>query len=250
MSKWRPSENCLYVIPDIHGFCNELKLLLDEIIPLQQSDKLIFLGDYIDRGPDTPGVIELLVNLKKQYKDSIVFLRGNHEEMLLSAFGLNKKINPHNPMQALMWLETGGASTISQYRDGGKEVPQEHIEFIKNTEYYHIHDKYLFVHAGYPDHNAPIEEQNVDEFVWDRTLFEFVKRGGKLNSKYTVVTGHNYKGPFVSGNFMMLDCSAQRKLIMVELNSMQMCLVEYNSGEIKKEILKETLHKKPAFRRV
>lgn len=257
MSKWRPAEECLYVIPDIHGFSTELKVLLDQILPLKDSDKLIFLGDYIDRGPDTPGTIDLLIGLKYTYPYNTVFLCGNHEEMLLAALGL-MKVSPS--VSAFIWIENGGASTLDQYnkRVGGdlkgKQLktimPPEHICFIKNTEYYHKHDKYVFVHAGLPNHDAPIEEQEEGELAWDRTLYEFVKRGGKFKSEYTVVTGHNYKGPFVIDNFMMLDCSAQHKLIVAELNSREICSVDYYSNEIKKDKLRDTPFKKPIFRRV
>ena len=79
MSKWRPSEqNCIYVIPDVHGAIDPLNKICDRILPLRKSDggkdKLIFLGDYIDRHVDSHKVIDFCIELEKKYPHQVIFL--------------------------------------------------------------------------------------------------------------------------------------------------------------------------------
>jgi predicted MPP superfamily phosphohydrolase len=77
-----------YVIGDIHGCLDELRYLI-EGLPLETGDRLVFLGDYIDRGPNSNGVVSYLLELKKYGPAlDLVFLKGNHEDMLLSYLGL------------------------------------------------------------------------------------------------------------------------------------------------------------------
>ena len=76
-----------YVVGDIHGCPDELACLL-EALPLEPADRLVFLGDYIDRGPDSKGVISYLIEWQRKGKQEIVFLKGNHEDMFLSYLGL------------------------------------------------------------------------------------------------------------------------------------------------------------------
>jgi len=77
-----------YVIGDIHGCPDELVYLV-QALPLESGDRLVFLGDYIDRGPDSSGVISFLLELQKDRGAyEFVFLKGNHEDMLLSDLGL------------------------------------------------------------------------------------------------------------------------------------------------------------------
>jgi predicted MPP superfamily phosphohydrolase len=76
-----------FVIGDIHGCLAELTFLINNL-PLEQGDRIVFLGDYIDRGPDSKGVVSYLVDLKARAVYDLVFLKGNHEDMLMSYLGL------------------------------------------------------------------------------------------------------------------------------------------------------------------
>jgi serine/threonine protein phosphatase 1 len=276
MSKWRPVPiNCLYVIPDIHGCLDQLKLICKRIIPLRKSDggkdKLIFLGDYIDRGPDSYGIIEFLISLKKDYGDQIVFLRGNHEDMLLTA--LDKSDHDSSIFESSaysMWMQNGGAITLKQYAEkklGSKinpyefsknrlvdVIPESHVNFLLETEYYYEYENYIFVHGGC-DPNKPLEEQNKVHMMWDRSLFDVVKRFTVIRADLpwdkTVITGHNYVGPFITEKFMMLDCSLNRKLIIIELNSMEGFEAKIDKKKLVKCSFKETIiSKRPSVRRV
>ena len=236
------------------------------------KDKLIFLGDYIDRGPDTPSVIEYLIDIKKRFGDQVVFIRGNHEEMLLSILG---KSGIDNSMETRsnfsMWIENGGASTIRQYakyvwNDNDLDsfdfppsrvsdlIPKDHVKFIEETVFYYEVDHYIFVHAGC-DPTLPLKNQDKNELIWNRTQFDYVKRvlmSGELPWEKTIVTGHNYTGPFINEKYMMLDCSFNEKLLVTELNSMEAFYAKRNKKRLVKISLNDSRYNKkpPASRRV
>src|SRR3989304_1161906 len=240
MSKFRPSFNSIYVIPDIHGHYDQLKLICKRILPLRKSDggkdTLIFLGDYIDRGPNSPEVLDYLIEIKERYDEQIIFLRGNHEQMLLTSLGaLPENPDPFRNSSYSMWVETGGDSTLKSYaaRQGIVDnpltlprrilkdlIPKNHIEFMLSTALFHETDSYIFVHAGC-DPGIPLSEQDGDFLVWDRSLFLRAKNILIKNLDWTwekpIITGHNHVGPFITEKFMMLDCSGAKKLIITEL---------------------------------
>ena len=118
MSKWRPSKlNCLYVIPDVHGADDLLERVLKRILPLRKSDggkdKIIFLGDYFDRGKDGHKVIDRLIALKKKYGDRVICLCGNHELMVLESLGYIDCTSPSSVHD--MWMKNGGLNTVLGY---------------------------------------------------------------------------------------------------------------------------------------
>ena len=128
----------LIAIGDIHGCSGTLKCLLDKLAP-GPDDHLVFLGDYVDRGPDTPGVIDHLISLQNTHK--CTFLRGNHDDAMLSWM---------EGVRGYSWLYYGGSETVRSYTgaDGHMHVPQAHLEFLRNTVLYFDSPDYCFVHAG------------------------------------------------------------------------------------------------------
>ncbi len=141
-----------WVIPDIHGYAETLKALLAQIQPNIQ-DHLIFLGDYIDRGPDAKGVIDEIMRLQAEgYK--VTALRGNHEQFLLDTYRFAKN-NPgfwkttKRKAQRKEWFRHGGKETLASF--GVKDVmyvPEKYIQWIETLPYYHCFDDYVIVHAG------------------------------------------------------------------------------------------------------
>ena len=120
MSKWRPTGlNCLYVIGDIHGQLEQLKLICKRIFPLRKSDGgkdvLVLLGDYIDRLPESHLVVDFLIAAKKKYKDQLILLRGNHEQLLIDAMNSLRDSNKY-----MRWMNNGGVKGISDSREGDK----------------------------------------------------------------------------------------------------------------------------------
>lgn len=268
MSKWRPSTPCIYVIPDIHGKIDLLEKICDRILPLRTTggvkDKIIFLGDYIDRGPNSPQVLDFIINLKKKYNEQIITIKGNHEDILLNACGLNSLIINPSTMDSshLMWLKNGGVQTICSYLDlkGLKTnpyfikphriaqiIPESHISFLKNLQSYYETDNFIFMHGGC-DPSIPLEYQSETTFIWDRSLCRSVinkiKNGETLKWKKTIVTGHNgaiMNGrPLINEKFMMLDLNDDSRLLVVELNSCDAFLAKSGASRLVKFSLEET----------
>lgn len=240
MSKWRPARACTYVIPDIHGRYDCLRAICKRILPLRKDDRLILLGDYIDRGPDSAKVIEYLIELKSKYKDNIIPLLGNHEWFVLAS--LKEVSYIQNPLELspfAMWMQNGGAQTVLSYaaQRGLKIdntfvisqnrvrdfIPQSHIDFMLNETYLMYEtENYIFVHAGC-DPNKAANPADSDVYLWDRSLYhtakKLVKAGKKLPWEKTIVLGHSSDGPWINDKLMMLDCLTLKKLLVVELNS-------------------------------
>ncbi len=175
-----------YVVGDIHGCLNELEYLIGAL-PLKSEDQLVFLGDYVDRGPDSKGVISYLIELRSKAKFELVLLKGNHEDMLLSYIGVQGN---HGDV----FLVNGGSATLASYGVSEKgaggdlfrsKIPLDHLDFFKGLKSYHIMDSYLCVHAGI-NPVKPLGEQNDDEMLWIR--HDFISAGHSL--PYTVLFGH------------------------------------------------------------
>lgn len=214
-TKWRPSgtyTNGIYVIPDIHGAADCLKLILRNITPLRKSsgikDELVFLGDYIDRGNNTKEVIDICIRLKDRYEERATFLMGNHELMMLEALGIG---NPQLFIETSFndWIVNGGINTIISYLDPSELnnnnflfniynnpksarhginqehiddsrryvlsiIPDRHIEFLINLQLSKKIENMVFTHAGY-DPIGIISSNSLHDVLWDRNIFYFWK---------------------------------------------------------------------------
>jgi len=129
-----------WVIPDIHGYAQTLQALLDQIRP-SKTDHLIFLGDYIDRGPNSKGVIDIIRKLQNS-GHKVTALLGNHEEFLLKSLHLaqNKKgfLSAFKPNKVKKeWMEFGGKDTLKSFGTKRIEnITQDYIDWMKKLEYY------------------------------------------------------------------------------------------------------------------
>jgi len=171
-----PDHSRLLAVGDIHGYADKLAELLDIVKPTEQ-DKVVFIGDYIDRGPDSRGVIEQLVAFKQEFPDT-VFLRGNHEQMLINW------VEQEDSSSREMFLMNGGQATIDSYGYGLEDISKEHMEFIWATQLYHLEtvveiddstydiseQDFLFAHAGVKP-KRPLEEQVPEDLLWIREPF-------------------------------------------------------------------------------
>lgn len=172
----------LLAIGDIHGCSTALNALLATVSP-GPDDQIIALGDYVDRGPDSRGVLDRLIAL--QAGGRLIPLRGNHDMMMLEAR------NGHD----IGWLAVGGKQTLLSYggnvsneidsRDLLALVPEQHWKFLeKDCLPYYETDKHIFVHANlYPD--LPLNEQPDYMLYWEKMLEPCVHVSGK-----TIVCGH------------------------------------------------------------
>jgi serine/threonine protein phosphatase 1 len=140
------SQQKIFAIGDIHGCARQLVTLLDRLPFDQKRDTLIFLGDYINRGPDTKAVLDILLGLKESSTD-IHFLMGNHEQQLLeySATGHVDSLRALREMGVEATVESYGARMNSLAELGC--FPSAHREFLQTLKFFHLEDDYLFIHA-------------------------------------------------------------------------------------------------------
>ena len=175
-----------YVVGDIHGCPNELARLIDAL-PLEATDRVVFLGDYVDRGPDSNAVISYLIDLQESCPAELVFLKGNHEDMFLSYMGFPGKYGD-------MFLYNGGGATLTSYGASPHNqtsadillvIPPTHIKFLKDLKPYYIAEDFFCVHAGLNPAKS-LELQDEEEMLWIRD--EFILNPHDF--PYTVLFGH------------------------------------------------------------
>lgn len=127
-------------ISDIHGCLNTFKALLDQV-GLSTSDELYLLGDYVDRGPSSKGVLDHIMQLRKDGY-AVRCLLGNHEDMMVRSMSNFDELD--------MWLLNGGNPTLESFGVSYVEdVPKRYIDLIGEMEYFIEVDEYLLVHAGF-----------------------------------------------------------------------------------------------------
>jgi len=133
----------IFAIGDIHGCYESFRELVESKIKLQQNDKLILLGDYIDRGNQSKAVVDYIIKLLDKGFD-IIPLMGNHESMLLDAFEDNKFLP--------LWIYNGGSKTMESFSIKSlKDLNFIYIDFFKGLLLYYSYKNFLFVHAGFND---------------------------------------------------------------------------------------------------
>ncbi len=175
-----------FVTTDTHGELEKLKSCLEQANFDNDVDELIHLGDCVDRGPDSYGVVELLLSIK-----NLISIRGNHDDWMMEF--INTKLHPAQSY----FMETLASYRRNQKEKGTEElIPQSHIDFLRNQINYYVDGRNrLFLHAGY-DPNEHIEEQDEVEFYWDRNLIKKVskmtpdERYPDVNSFKQVFIGH------------------------------------------------------------
>jgi serine/threonine protein phosphatase 1 len=163
-------------IGDVHGCSAALAALIDAIAP-RGDDVLVTLGDYINRGPDSRGVLDLLIDLGRRCQ--LVPLLGNHDQMLLAA---------RSGLHPTTWLGMGGCATLDSYGPGRHLdlIPDDHYAFLEDCRDFYETPTHIFVHANYfPD--IPMSEQEVLMLRWE-SLREMTP--GPHESGKTVIVGH------------------------------------------------------------
>jgi len=136
-------DNRLFAVGDIHGCFDSLNEMVENKIQLQQKDKLILLGDYIDRGDKSKEVLDFIIELKEK-GFNVIPLIGNHETMLLDAFEDEKN--------TAKWVQNGGDKTLKSFKISSlKDIESKYIQFFQNLRHYYSFDDFFFVHAGFND---------------------------------------------------------------------------------------------------
>lgn len=220
-----------FVISDIHGCYKELMALYKKLPIDPKVDRMVFLGDYIDRGPDSKKVISQLIKWKNQYPHWVV-LYGNHEDFMVETLVRNTQAYGDQPYN--LWMYNGGEMTLRSYLPKGltpyeratigrleKFIPKNHLYFLANLPRYYEDGNYIFVHGGLkPGKTA----QDTDPFdlIWIRD--EFILSDYDWGKK--VIFGHTAKSdftPWVMPNKIGIDtavCPPRRhQLTALELPS-------------------------------
>ncbi len=183
----------IYAIGDIHGCIKAVEKLLKNVSP-KEDDTVIFLGDYIDRGTDSRRVIEFLLRFSETHKKSI-FIKGNHEWMF------ERFYERRQPEDWELWEYNGAKKTLESY-GGIDKIPISHVNFLERTKYYHIKNKYLFVHGGVKP-NVKLKDQKSEDMIWIRD--EFIYSQNPLDG-YTIVFGHTpMNKPLISSDKIGID---------------------------------------------
>ena len=142
----------LFAIGDIHGCFDSFRELVEDKIEINNGDKLVLLGDYIDRGNQSKEVIDYIIELQQKGFD-IIPLIGNHESMLLDAIG--------NEENFFLWIQNGCSKTMESFKINSlKDFPKFYIDFFKALPFYYSYKKFIFVHAGFNDEiSNPFEDK-------------------------------------------------------------------------------------------
>jgi len=178
----------VFAVGDIHGHADEIGALLDYLVDskgLNAEDQLVFIGDYIDRGGASNRVIERMLEVKRTWPNS-VFLKGNHEDMLLSFLGLGGS-------NGEFYLENGGATFFRSYGIDAigslsairEKLPESHLTFLRGLELGVATPGFIFVHAGLSPQRE-LNQQTDEDMLWIRE--EFVLHPHPFGK--TVVFGH------------------------------------------------------------
>ena len=199
-----------FVVGDIHGCLDPLKRLLHEIPWRSGRDRLIFVGDCIDRGPHSRAVVDLILDLIRT-DPQVTCLLGNHEAMLLDYLaGRNQDL----------YLANRGMTTLRDYLAGkpageGALLPPDHMSFYRSLKPFIELEAYYVVHAGFRP-GIEIKHQSVEDMIWIREPF--------ISSEYDfgkkVIFGHTpFPRPLIMENKIGIDTGAVygRRLTCIEL---------------------------------
>ena len=158
-----------YVIGDIHGCAATLRRLVDGTLRPSPDDRIYLLGDLIDRGPDSKGVLDFLFELRERGL-SVSSVRGNHEEMCLKA--------GEEPYYLSLWTANGGLATLESFQaDGPGDIPHRYREFLGSLPLYILLDDFVIVHAGL-NFDPPNPFDDTSAMLWTRSPFVEQRRIG------------------------------------------------------------------------
>ena len=178
------------VVGDIHGKRVLFERLLEQIEYKPGADRLVLIGDLIDRGEDSRGVVERAIQLKEEAPETVSIIRGNHEVMMLSALA-----QPGSE-EVELWYINGGIETLQSYLDeeGNLAIPEEHCNFIADLPTWIEDEHAIYVHASLVEDGSggffhPQETPDHPALIWARNRHFFAEYRGK-----TVVFGHTITG--------------------------------------------------------
>lgn len=218
-----------FAIGDVHGCSRTLQTLVEEVIRPEPDDVIFLLGDYIDRGPDSKGVLNYLMALFER-EDFLVFsLMGNHEELCLKAAAGDK-------VAEKIWYGNGGYGTLQSFGVGrAEDIPTKYLNFMAAMGRIKVENNYILVHAGLDFATEdPIRDSSSEFMLWDRS-----ERVQPVNiGDRTLVCGHTVTPLFqikesLTTRVIRLDNGCYDKghmgygsLVALDMNSRELVLQE------------------------
>jgi len=194
-----------FCLGDIHGRAPALIDVLEKSRFNESTDTLIVLGDIVDGYPFTKECFDILLTIKNK-----VICRGNHDHPWASNWFLNR-------IELAAWVHQGGLATMRSYDFDHRNLPQSHIDFIKNASVYYIDPlNNIYCHGGF-NPKVDISNQSTEFITWDRTLCKYahdrwIQKNPVTIAPYNhVFLGHtstmlfHSKKPLIMGNVIMLD---------------------------------------------
>jgi len=214
-----------FVIGDVHGCSRTLRRLVNDVIGVTPVDQLFFLGDLIDRGPDSRGVLDFLIELKRTGQP-VAAVRGNHEDMFLHS--CDKRASP------ALWELNGGRATLESFQvTEPSDIPPQYRLLLSSLPYYLMLDDFIIVHAGM-NFDTPDPFSDFESMLWTRSpLVDLNRTGGRrLICGHTPVSRHEIEASLKSDKILLDNgCVFERQgglgsLAALELNSMSLCFQE------------------------
>ncbi len=226
-----------WVIPDIHGCSRSLKALIENQIVPSLDDQLLFLGDFVDRGPDSKGVLDYVIWLQAK-GHNIVALKGNHEEFFVKSWDeerTRKKflIFRQANQSKNQWVKHGGKETLESFgTDSLADISEHYIDWMRNLKLFHKTGNFILVHAGL---NFNIEDPFSDEWsmLWLKDYKIIPKKIGfrrlihghvPVNLEFIDISINNKRYPFIDldNGCYMTNRPGYGNLVALELGSMEL----------------------------
>lgn len=222
----------IWVVPDIHGRYDLLTSLMDTLTESGKhsfkTDKLIFLGDYVDRGPQSAQVLDILRILKDTYPENVIVLYGNHEDLMINGC-------TRGGYDWDLWMMNGGGATQRSY--AGSKVPDDVLKWVASLPLSHKEPGFFFSHAPVPreeDRHSTLQGEpfSRSELTWTYNSPEgkYARDFKEDDNEYTVgVCGHVHAlrsgilEPRFYDHYIFADagcgCSPKAPLVAIEVKS-------------------------------
>lgn len=215
-------------IGDIHGCLAAFDALLNAI-DLESSDSLILLGDFVDRGPNSAGVIDRLIELRER---CFLFpIMGNHDELMLDVL-------EERTWNLGKWLMYGGEQAMQSYgTDSVSDIPKEHVEFLRNCIPFCETERHFFTHANYLEGKTLAKTPGMT-LRWESIE---IRKPGPHNSGKMAVVGHTAQKNgriFYNGYLLCLDtyCYGNGRLTAFEVNTGEYWQADRDGNLLKNKI--------------
>ncbi len=185
-----------FVISDIHGCHRTFRYLVSEVLRLERADELYLLGDMIDRGPDSRGVLDFIMGLRAR-GFRVTGVMGNHEEMLLRA--------GESPAMMELWLLNGGLATLRSFRATGVgDIPVQYRTLLRDLPDYVTLDGFVIVHAALNfDMMDPFADRDAMLWMRDCTVIPARIGGRRLVSGHTPVTRRQVEASLATDRILL-----------------------------------------------